>query len=291
MLNRAADSGVRMVPRAEQRREIDTDVYYGGMIVERSGGVHPALYFKGLADAARRAGARLVDRAAVEAIDRDGAQFALRTSRGRLSARQVIVATNGYTGPATPWHQRRVIPVASFIIATEEIGEARVRQLFPTMRMIAETRRVLNYYRPSPDGRRVIFGGRARFRPTTPRQAAPILFDRMRRIFPSLDGVRLTHAWSGNVAFTFDGLPHMGAHDGIHYCLGCNGSGVVMMSYLGWQTALKILGRTNRPCAFEEHRFDTRPFYDGRPWFLPLVGTYLRARDALDIGLARLSKS
>ena len=88
------------------------------------------------------------------------------------------------------------------------------------------------------------------------------------------------------MAFTFDYLPHMGMHEGVHYCMGCNGSGVAMMSYLGRQIALKILGRTNRACAFEEIPFGTRPLYQGTPWFLPIVGNWYRFRDWIDRPLA-----
>ena len=78
----------------------------------------------------------------------------------------------------------------------------------------------------------------------------------------------------------------MGTHEGIHFGLGCNGSGVAMMSYLGRQIALKILARTNRPCAFESIPFQTRPTYTGNPWFLPMVGNWYRALDSIERLLA-----
>ena len=150
------------------------------------------------------------------------------------------------------------------------------------MRMIADTKRVLYYFRPSPDGTRVVFGGRASFRTRTALETAPILYEYMVGVFPQLRGVRLSHAWTGNVAFTFDRIPHMGDRDGVHYALGCNGSGVVMMSHLGHRTALKILGRTNRPSAFDGLPFETRPLYHGTPWFLPAIGAWYKLRDWID---------
>jgi glycine/D-amino acid oxidase-like deaminating enzyme len=99
---------------------------------------------------------------------------------------------------------------------------------------------------------------------------------------PQLKEARITHAWTGNVAFTFDFLPHIGVMEGLHYALGCNGSGIAMMSYLGHQTARKIIGGGNRVSAFEDVEFPERLGYSGNPWFLPIVGGWYRLRDRID---------
>jgi glycine/D-amino acid oxidase-like deaminating enzyme len=137
----------------------------------------------------------------------------------------------------------------------------------PRNRSFADTRRVLTYYRMSPDGRRLIFGGRAKFGHTDPVTTAPLLYQFMIDRFPQLRGVKITHSWTGNVAFTMDEMPHMGTLDGMHYVLGCNGSGIAMMSYLGHQTARKILGKVNRVCAFDQPEFPSHPLYNGSTWF------------------------
>ncbi len=281
-LNAHADSGAEMIPRERQREELNTDFYYGGMTVELSGCLHPALYHGGLLKACRAAEVTLCPRTRAGYIAGNEDDFTVDTSRGRIRARQVVVATNGYTGEATPWHQQRVVPVSSYIIATEELGEERVRALFPKLKVVGDTKRVLYYFRPSPDLKRVIFGGRASFAAKSVLETAPRLHEFMLRVFPQLKGTRITHGWTGNVAFTYDRVPHMGTQSGLHYCLGCNGSGVVMMSHLGHQTALKILGRTNRVSAFEAVELPSIPFYGGNPWFLPMVGGYYQLRDWLD---------
>ena len=126
----------------------------------------------------------------------------------------------------------------------------------------------------------MIFGGRARFTPVTPAVSAPILHRFMTERFPQLKGIRVTHAWTGNVAFTWDALPHTGKLDGMHYALGCNGSGVAMMTYLGYQTARRIIGGANATCGFELAEFPDFPLYQGNPnWALPAVGAYYRFRD------------
>jgi glycine/D-amino acid oxidase-like deaminating enzyme len=230
--------------------------------------------------------------AKVRRLEREAGGFMLATGRGPVRAAQVIVATNGDTGPLTPGLRRRVIPVSSYIIATEELPLELTSRLSPKGRMFVDGRRLLSYFRLSPDRRRVLFGGRVSLADVDERQSAQGLYRRMIQVWPELAGRRISHSWKGKVAFTFDRLPHMGVWaggqaDGVHFALGCNGSGVAMASYLGHQLALKLLGRSNRPCPFDGADFPTRPFYDGRPWFLPAVGAWYRLRDALDAWSAR----
>ena len=285
-LNDDAESGATMVPRDRQREEIASDYYYGGMVVERSASLHPALYYKGLLDACRRRGITICAEAAVENISANGAGWRVETSRGTVTAGDVVIATNGYTGTITPELRRRVVPIASHIIATEELPPDLATSLIPKRRSLSDTKRVLCYYRLSPDGTRMVFGGRARFTPANPRLCAQVLHGYMTERFPQLKEARVTHSWTGNTAFTLDALPHMGQEGGLHYCLGCNGSGVAMMTYLGTQTARKIARVANAPCAFDAPEFPDHPLYTGNPWFLPMVGGWYRMRDRLDRMLA-----
>jgi glycine/D-amino acid oxidase-like deaminating enzyme len=282
VLNRETGARAVMLPRARQRQEIASDYYRGGMVIERSGKLHPALYYRGLLDAARRAGVMLCAHTAVHRIERHPGGFALHTSAGRLNSREIAICTNGYTDDIAPKLRRRIIPVASHIIATEPLPSDIASRLLPNGRTISDTKRVLCYYRMSPDGQRLIFGGRARFTAVAATKSVPILHRFMVDRFPQLSKVKITHAWTGNVAFTFDFLPHMGVMDGMHYCIGCNGSGVAMMSYLGHSIGRKIVSGSNRMNAFDGHDFPVRAGYDGHPWFLPIVGAYYRARDRID---------
>jgi len=289
-LNAGADSGAYMVPKARQREEMASDYYYGGMVVERSAKLHPALYYKGLLDAARRRKITICAQTAVRTISKAANGWRIQTTRGEIAAGDVVIATNGYTGDATPELKRRLIPLASHIIATEELPPELARTLIPKGRTLADTKRVLCYYRMSPDNKRMIFGGRARFTPVTPAVSAPILHRFMTDRFPQLKGVRVTHAWTGNVAFTWDALPHTGVMDGMHYALGCNGSGVAMMTYLGHQTARRIVGGANSTCGFELAEFPDFPLYNGSPnWALPAIGAYYRFRDSFSRALAAYS--
>jgi glycine/D-amino acid oxidase-like deaminating enzyme len=282
LLNAAAQSGAYMVPRERQREEIASDYYFGGMVVERSGKLHPALYYKGLLDACRRRNVAVCGKATVTGIARLPGGWQVKTARGTVAAGDVVIATNGYTGSLTPALRRRVVPIASHIIATEELPSDLARSLIPKTRTLSDTKRILCYYRMSPDGRRMVFGGRARFTQVDATVSAPVLYRYMTDRFPQLTGARITHAWTGNVAFTLDALPHMGQRDGLHYCIGCNGSGIAMMTYLGWQTARKIAGTANYACSFDREEFPDHLLYLGNPWFLPAIGGWYRLRDRLD---------
>jgi glycine/D-amino acid oxidase-like deaminating enzyme len=281
-LNRETPGSAALLSRAEVGQELATDRYAGGLVIQAAGSLHPGKYVQGLAAAATRAGAVLRGGVDVAGFVRDAAGFTIRTSHGTVRAKALMIATNGYTGGATPWHRRRLVPVSSYMIATEPLGAARVRQVMPRLRVYGDTKKVLYYFRPSPDGAHILFGGRASFSEQDAKTAAVTLHRFLTHLLPDLAGVRISHAWRGNVAFAFDFLPHLGVHEGAHYALGCNGSGVVTLSYLGCQAARMILGGGNAPSAFAQLPFPTMPLYSGTPWFIPLVGAWYRMRDRAD---------
>ncbi len=282
-LNAQAQSEAYLVPPENMRAEIGSDYYRGGMVVQRAAHIHPALYFKGLLNLCQKAGVAIAAKTAVTGLTQNAdGTWLVSTPRGSLKAADVIVATNGYTGSVTSSLQRRVVPMGSYLIATEELPADLAATLSPRNRSFADTRRVLTYYRMSPDGKRLIFGGRAKFGQTDPLETAPILHRFMIDRFPQLAGIKITHAWTGNVAFTVDEMPHMGKFDNLHYALGCNGSGIAMMSYLGSQVARKIAGKVNRICAFDREEFPDHWAYKGNPWFVPMIGKYFGLRDWID---------
>ncbi|MEO6626458.1 MAG: FAD-binding oxidoreductase, partial [Burkholderiaceae bacterium] len=245
------------------------------------GGVHPALFHQGLLQAARAAGALVLGATPVSAVRREASGCVVQTARGSLHAGEVVATTNGYTGSATAALARRLVPMPSYLMATEPLGRERVRSLIPNGRMIVETREKHLYYRASPDGTRIVLGGRAALHPIALDLAAERLVTELRAIFPSLADVRVSHVWTGNVAMTRSHLPGIGQREGIWYALGCNGSGVALMPYVGHKLAQKILGLPEGATAFDDVAFSAVPLYDGKPWFLPLMTWWFRARDRL----------
>ena len=277
------DEGIESfaVPRSQQRAELGTDTYFGGVVFPAHCSVHPAKFHRALLRTALDSGAAVVGHCAALSIEKSGNGFRVQTGKGTVQARDVIVATNGYTGNLVPWIQRRVIPIGSYIIATEELPETLVDELFPTDRVASDTCKVIYYYRASPDRRRIVFGGRVSARETDTQTSTPRLYDSMCRIFPQLEGRAVSHSWSGIVAYSFDELAHTGVHDGIHYALGYCGSGVSMASYLGMRAGQKVLGLAQGRTAFDDLPHPTRPLYSGKPWFLPGAVAYYRWLDAM----------
>jgi glycine/D-amino acid oxidase-like deaminating enzyme len=272
-----------LVPRAEQRSEIGTDIYHGGVVYPAHGSLDPGKYHQGLLDRAIAAGATLIPRCPVQAIERDGAGFTVSTPKARIAARDVIVATNGYTAAVTPELRRRVIPIGSYMLATEPLEPALAQQLMPKARVISDTRKIVIYYRLSPDRRRILFGGRVALMETDPRVTAPRLHGELTAIFPELAKTRITHSWAGFVAYTFDTMPHLGKwQDGIHYAMGYCGSGVSLATYFGTRVGQQVLGLKEGRTAVDNLDFPTRPFYTGMPWFLAPTLIWYRLRDRVN---------
>ena len=273
-----------MVPRSEQQAEVGTELYHGGIRMPGYAGIHPARYADGLAQAAAKAGATIIAGARVSAIGASAGGFRFTAAGQSVSARQVLIATNGYTGTLVPFIQRRVIPIRSGIIATEQLGPSVMDRLMPKRQMLAGSQRVVTYYRPSPDGTRIVFGGRIlKLEGNNVALAnAAHLRRQLVQVFPELATRKLTHYWGGQLAMTFDKLPHLGEHEGMVFACGYNGTGVARASWLGHQAALRMLGSDSARTVYTELDFKTRPLYRGRPWFLPLVVQWYELRDRWD---------
>jgi len=271
-----------MVPEKDQQTELGTDFYYGGRILHLAGGLHPGRLHQGLLERCVAAGVQIHAHTPVVAIAHASAgKLHLQSPRGSILADEVIVATNAYTDSPFDYLKRRVIPIGSYIIATEAMPKALARTLIPAGRMIQDTKKVLFYFRLSPDGQHLLFGGRTSFRNIDSQTSAERLRRQLGTIFPRLRDIRLSHSWSGNVAFTFDALPHMGVYHGIHYSLGYCGQGVALSTYLGNRLAAGLLGQADAGSVFTERAFPTRPLYSGKPWFLPIIGEFYRLVDRL----------
>lgn len=270
-----------VVPKSEQHRELGTEAYFGGIVYPHHASINPGLYHQGLVQRVHEAGAEFAANCKVHDLERQANGYRAVTEKGEVMAKQVIVATNGYTGRLTPWQQRRVIPIGSYVIATEELPAAVMDRLMPTNRVLSDTRKLIYYYRPSPDRKRILFGGRVSLGETDPLQTGPKLRAELVRLFPELADIRISHSWSGMVAYTFDTLAHAGGQDGLYFAMGYCGSGVGMSSYLGMKIGHQVVGNPSGSTAFSQIPFPTRPFYTGNPWFLaPSIMAY-RLRDRM----------
>jgi glycine/D-amino acid oxidase-like deaminating enzyme len=288
MIEREFGRRLKIVEKKDLPSEIGSGIYHGGMVDEVSAGVNPARYVAGLGCAAAKAGAEIHEKTRVAELSRaaQGGESGWKvvTSRGVVQAKDVLVATGGYTSRVTPALQKKIIPIGSFIIVTDVLRKELARELSPRGRMIYDSKNYLYYYRLTPD-RRMLFGGRAAFFPendNTVRESARILRGGMISVYPQLRGVKVEYVWGGTLDFAFDIMPHAGRMDGMYFSAGYAGHGVAMATLLGKSMAEAILtGRDENPFAGIPFPGAPLGMYDGKPWFLPFAGIWYKFLDLI----------
>jgi glycine/D-amino acid oxidase-like deaminating enzyme len=283
-LKNSVDPNVELIGPDRIRDEIDSESFHGGLLQSTSAQLHVGKFGVGLAEAAIRCGVRLHEFAPVGRIERQSnGRFEVTTSRGTVSAAQVLVAT-GCTVQGGPfgWFRRRIVPVGSFMVATEPLAPEVIGTLLPKHRNYVTTKNIGNYFRPTPDNR-LLFGGRARFAmsgKSSDKKSGAILRRAIADMFPQLSDVEIDYCWGGLVDMTRDRFPRAGEHRGMYYSLGYSGHGVQMAVHMGRIMADVINGRPERN-PWRELKWRAIPGHFGNPWFLPLVGAYYRAKDRL----------
>ncbi len=287
-LNKRTHVEFQMISRADQYREINSDFYHGGYVLPGDGLIHPGELHQGISNAALLAGVNLQANTAVTQIKKINTGFNLETQAGNLFARDVILATNGYGGKTGSKTEQRIIPVGSAIIATEELTEAKVKELLPSMRAYGNSARAFHYFRPSPDGKRILWGGRVgrwgdhvvQGEKQNNWQAFRHLRDDMIRVFPDLDKVRIDHAWSGLIGYSFDDMPHLGVNkEGLYYACGYCGSGVTRSVYLGAKIAQRVIDEQTGRSPFDQIALPGHPFQAIAAKMVPVVERWYRLRD------------
>jgi len=285
-LRREFKQEVQVLSRAELSSEIGSKIYFGGIVDEVSAGLNPLRYVAGLAHAAQRAGAKMFEHTRVDKIEptleAGDRKFRISTAKGTLIAGDVLLASGAYTTEATPALRKKVIPIGSYIIATEKLSEELARELVPRNRMIFDSKNFLYYYRLTPDNR-MLFGGRAAFFPEnegTVRESAEILRRGMIDVYPQLSACNVEYVWGGTIDVTFDVMPHIGQIDGMYYAIGLAGHGVAMGTYFGQKMAETMCGQAN-DLPFYNLAFPDAPIglRSGHTWALPLAEVYHRILD------------
>ncbi|MDU8926534.1 FAD-binding oxidoreductase [Alisedimentitalea sp. MJ-SS2] len=289
LIHELAPQETRLLNREELQDHIRSDLYFGGLYYPDHGAVQPRLAHDGLMKRARDAGVTICAECAVTAMKPEGDGFRLTTEAGEIRARRLVWATNGYTGLQSRWLARRIFRVPSFIIATEELPEGVIDRLAPGRRMMVESRARHSYFRPSPDGKRIIFGGRAALVSIDEREAARRLQRTMAEIWPEAAEWKLSHSWQGWLGFTFARNPYVGSHEGVHFAYGYSGNGVALSPWLGRKAALRAMGDPEGTTAFAETRLESRPYHiGGTPWFMALASPWWRfVVDARETARAR----
>jgi glycine/D-amino acid oxidase-like deaminating enzyme len=286
LIQREFNHELRIIPKKELRGEIGSDIYFGGIVDETSAGLNPARYVVGLALAAQSAGACLCHHTRVEKVEVTSVngvrKFRVQTSRGAVTTREVILASGAYTTEATPALRKKIIPIGSYIIATEILPADLARELSPCNRMIYDSKHFLYYYRLTPDNR-MLFGGRAAFFPETEntvRQSAEILRRGMISVYPQLRETNVEFVWGGTLDFTLDVMPHAGKINGMYFAVGFAGHGVAAATWFGAKLAALICGEPN-DIPFDGIKFPAAPLglRSGNTWALPLADAWYRLLD------------
>lgn len=277
---RVLDHELHLIPPSELRNSIGSMAYFGGLLDDHGAGLHPAKLVYGVAEVAAKYGAQLWEYSPVTNLEKNEDIFILHTPRGKLKAREVIAATNGYTENLVPGLKSKVMPVGSYSIVTEPLSAELQKEISPKKHMLWDSKWFLNYFRLTPDGR-LLWGGRNNLSTTlNVKESARILQSEMIRAFPQLAEIPVTHTWTGQLGITFDLMPHIGRVKGVHFAFGYGGHGLHTALYLGREVAQLLTGEKSRsPFAEIKHR--TYFFYRNEPWFLPMAVQYYRVRDRL----------
>lgn len=281
LVNNLGYDGLQLLDRHAANERIGAACYHGGAYQPDAGHLHPLNYTLGLARAAQTAGATLHEQSRVTSITR-GARVRVATTAGEVEADHLLLCGNAYLSGVAPDVERTVLPVNTYILATEPLDPARVPGVLPHDDAVADLNLMLDYYRLSAD-RRLLFGGRVSYTGKRPRNLEGALRRRMTRVFPQLNRARTGFVWGGMVGVTRNGTPHFGrAASNIFYAQGYTGHGMALTGLAGKLLAELVAGQTERFDVFT--RIAHRPFPGGRSFSIPLrvLGTiHHRLRELL----------
>jgi gamma-glutamylputrescine oxidase len=275
-------ASVTLKDKSATRALVASSRYIGGMHDTNSAHLQPLKYLRGLAAAAERAGCVIHENTRVLGHQRRGGKPLLRTAQGELDCRHVVYAGNAWLGATAPALARRIMPVGTYIVATEPLGESTARDLLPQNTAVTDINWVLDYFRRSAD-HRLLFGGRVSYSGLDPFNTAHATRARMLEVFPQLADARIEHAWGGYVDITLNRAPDFGRLEPeVYYLQGFSGHGIALTGLAGKLVAEAIAGSAERFDIFT--RIPHRDFPGGallrRP-ALVLAMLYYRLKDRL----------
>ena len=261
---------------------VGTKRYCGGLLDPRGGSLHPLDLARELARVAVEAGAKIYAHSRATALQKAGDRWRVVCPTGNIIANAIAFTTNAYTDDLLPNLARSILPVNSFQIATEPLKSQLTRGILPDRHAVYDSRRLVLYFRKSPDDR-IMLGGRASFDPNSDVRSDLLDYDVLVRtlhgIFPQLKGIPVSYRWTGLVCITPDHLPHYHSpRSGLHVALGFNGRGVAMATRTGAWLARKILGKSDTG-DIPHTEIGTIPFHAWRAPVLNLIMKWNRFMD------------
>ncbi len=231
---------------------LGSDLYQGGVSDSGSGHLHPLNYCLGIAKAAQMAGARLFQHCAVSKVESKVAGKRVYVGNHTINCQHVVYGCNAYLDKLAPQIGNKIMPVGTYIVATEPLQEQIVIELIANRAAVVDSNFVLDYYRLSADNR-MLFGGRVSYSTLEPMNITQSLRHRMCRVFPQLQDVKIDFSWGGYVAITRNRAPHIGQmDDGCWFAQGYSGHGMALSGYMGKLLAQAILGDREGIACFEQ---------------------------------------
>lgn len=282
LIRREVDAEVELLSAEQARAEVDSAEFHGALLQRNGVQMHVGRFGVGLAEVAARHGALIYQQTTVQGWKAEAGGYRVSTSRGNLHARQVLMATGASQHGGLGWYRRRIVPVGSFIVATEVLPEKLINSLLPQHRSYVTSRMIGNYFRVTPDNR-LLFGGRARFAMSggnSDVKSGKILQAALAQMFPQLARAKIDYCWGGLVDMTSDRLPRAGQHGGVYHSMGYSGHGVQMSVHMG-QVMAEVMDGKAEANPWGELEWPAIPGHFGKPWFLPAVGLYYRLQDYL----------
>ncbi|CAH0529828.1 NAD(P)/FAD-dependent oxidoreductase [Vibrio hippocampi] len=274
-------SSLQLWNQEQVRQHINSDRYTSGLFDANSGHLHPLNYTLGLVKAAKEAGAIFYEGSAVKNI-KHGSPAMVITDKGKVIADHVVLAGNAYLKGISYPIESRVMPVGTYICATEPLGKELAMSLMKDHISACDINFVLDYFRISADYR-MLFGGKVSYSGLEPMNLKETMRKRMISVFPQLKNVKVEQAWGGNVAVTINRAPHFGRlKDNVYYAQGFSGHGIAAAGLAGKLMAEAVAGTASRIDTFQ--KIPHLPFVGGRVFRTPamvLGMAYYRVRDML----------
>lgn len=260
---------------------VGSDSYYGGSLDMGAAHLHPLNYALGIADAALAAGAKIYQDTPVRGYQ-EGQLNRVQTDQGVVEAEHIVLACNGYLGKLEKRVAGKIMPINNFVIATEPLSEAQLKQINPRDVAIADSRFVVNYYRLSAD-KRLLFGGGENYSQNFPADIASFVRKPMLQVYPQLADTRIAYAWGGTLAVTLNRMPHFGrVGNSIYHAQGYSGQGVAMASLAGRLIAEALSGEAENFDLFGKIPTPSFPGGDLLRWPGLVLGmSYYALRDRL----------
>lgn len=265
------------------QKEIPSSYYKGGILVNDAASIHPSLFYHFLLKQTLENNVDVFSPCKLISYKQNNNFYEISTSEGSVTSKYLLFATNGYSDQKIGKENYNIIGVPSYIAVTEEIGYEKIIKLMPKLRMYSDTKNDLFYFRPTPDHKRLLFGGFpiwANNKEDSP-YVKRFFYKNIQKILPEIGNKTIDYIWGGKVGVTFNTLPQVSITKNKIYVFGCNGSGVALMPFLGNKAISLISSKPNKEMTIMKIKNKKNYFKFIISSLLPLLGIYFRLKEKI----------